>query len=259
MFDSVFGRRLELARVTRSAILVWSAVALALAFVLLDLLDLAANSATLGSQVGVDYRLYIDTATRWLHGGPYFHSYQVAGPYEISAGDVLYPPVALLLFVPFTFLPAILWWLIPLGAVGWGLYRLRPTRIAWLWVVACATWPTTPLKVLTGNPVIWAVAAMSLGVVCGWPSVIVLIKPSLFPFALFRARSRKWWLCLGVFILLSVPFGALWLDWVHSVLNSEGGGVTYSALEIPMLAIPLVAWLGRTSGSDRGAVGIKLP
>ena len=71
---------------------------------------------------------------------------------------------------------------------------------------------------------------MSLGVVYGWPSVIVLIKPSLFPFALFRARSRKWWLCLGVFILLSVPFGALWLDWVHSVLNSEGGGVTYSAL-----------------------------
>jgi hypothetical protein len=24
---------------------------------------------------GVDYRLYVDAATRWLQGGPYFHAY----------------------------------------------------------------------------------------------------------------------------------------------------------------------------------------
>ena len=50
---------------------------------------------------GVDFTLYRDVTIRWLGGGPYFEPYQLAGPYQISAGDVLYPPVALWLFVPF--------------------------------------------------------------------------------------------------------------------------------------------------------------
>ncbi|MGH2465165.1 MAG: hypothetical protein ACRDGI_06875, partial [Candidatus Limnocylindrales bacterium] len=83
-------------------------------FLVIDVADLAANSATLRQQVGVDYRLYIDTATRWLNGGPYFQTYQLSGPYSIRAGDILYPPVALILFVPFTVLPALLWWVLPL-------------------------------------------------------------------------------------------------------------------------------------------------
>jgi hypothetical protein len=38
----------------------------------------------------------------------------------------------------------------------------------------------------------------------------------------------------------------MWLDWVTTVLNARGGGLLYSVLEAPMLALPLVAWLGRT-------------
>jgi len=230
---------------TRSAFLVLGAFALTVAFVLLDLLYVAANWATLRSQVGVDYRLYLDTATRWLSGGAYFQPYQLAGPYQISAGDILYPPVALLLFVPFTFLPAILWWLIPAAAVACCVARLRPARHAWPWLMACAVWPTTPLKIVTGNPVIWAVAALALGVVYAWPSVLVLIKPSLFPFALFGAWRRRWWVGLAVFVAVSLPFGSLWIDWAHSILNSQGGGLAYSSLEIPMLAFPVLVWLGR--------------
>jgi hypothetical protein len=234
------------AQVTRSAILVWGGLALTLAFVLLDLLEVTANSATLRGQAGVDYRLYIETATRWLGGGPYFEPYQVAGAYQVSAGDILYPPIALLLFVPFTFLPALPWWLLPAAAIAWCVRRLRPARVVWPLLAACAAWPTTPLKILTGNPVIWAVAALALGVVYAWPSVLVLIKPSLFPFALFGARRRSWWLALGILMAVSLPFGSLWIDWVHSILNSQGAGLAYSSLEIPMLAFPLVAWLGRT-------------
>lgn len=230
----------------RPVLLAWCAIALTVAFVLADLFDLAANLGTLRQQLGVDYHLYIDTAAGWLHGGSYFQPYQVAGPYQISAGDILYPPVALLLFVPFTFLPAILWWLIPAAAIGWCLVRLRPAPLAWPLLAACLAWPTTPLKILTGNPVIWAVAALALGVVYAWPSVLVLIKPSLFPFALFGARSRRWWLALGALAAVSLPFGSLWIDWFQSVLNSQGGGIAYSSLEIPMLAFPVVAWLGRT-------------
>jgi hypothetical protein len=223
---------------------------LTLAFVLLDVLYVAANWATLRGQIGVDYRLYMDTATRWLNGGPYFQPYQLAGPYQISAGDILYPPVALLLFIPSTFLPAILWWLIPAAAVAWCLARLRPRPIVWPWLMACAAWPTMPLKIVTGNPVIWAVAALALGVVYAWPSVLVLIKPSLFPFALFGAWRRRWWVGLAAFVVISLPFGSLWIDWLHSILNSQGGGLAYSSLEIPMLAFPLVAWLGRTKGGS---------
>jgi hypothetical protein len=196
---------------------------------------------------GVDYRLYLDTATRWLSGGAYFQPYQLAGPYQISAGDILYPPVALLLFVPFTFLPAILWWLIPAAAVACCVARLRPRPVVWPVLALCLAWPPTLVKIVTGNPVIWAVAALALGVVYAWPSVLVLIKPSLFPFALFGAWRRRWWVGLAVFVTVSLPFGSLWIDWAHSILNSQGGGLAYSSLEIPMLAFPVLVWLGRTT------------
>jgi len=228
------------------SVLFWGAIATGATFAFADLVDITSNAGILRSQVGVDYQLYMVAATRWLHTGSYFQPYQVAGPYEISTGDILYPPVALLLFLPFTVLPAFLWWVIPAGAVAWALRQLRPDRVVWPLLAACALWPTSPLKILTGNPVIWAVAALALGVVYGWPSVFVFIKPSLFPLALFGAWTRRWWVALAVFLAVCLPFGSLWIDWIHSVLNSQGGGIAYSSLEIPMLAFPIVAWLGRT-------------
>ncbi len=240
-------------RPTRPTV-VFGVVSLVLLLLPLHDLIVALASPDLNGYGGVDYRLYMDTATRWLHGGPYFQPYQLAAPYQISAGDILYPPVALLLFVPFTFLPAILWWLIPAAAIAWSVARLRPGPIVWPLLALCLAWPPTLVKVVTGNPAIWAVAAMALGVVCAWPSVLVLIKPSLFPFALFGARRQRWWLALGVFILVCLPFGSLWIDWGHSVLNSQGGGIAYSSLEIPLLAFPIIAWVGRTKpvrSSDR--------
>ncbi|MFI5269358.1 MAG: hypothetical protein ACHQ7M_18435, partial [Chloroflexota bacterium] len=198
---------------------------------------------------GVDYRLYMDATTRWLHGGPYFNPYQLAGPYQISAGDILYPPVALVLFVPFTVLPALLWWLIPAAAVAWCVRALRPRPVVWPIFALCLAWPPTLVKVVTGNPVIWVVAAMCVGVLYAWPSVFVLIKPSLFPFALFGVWRRSWWVGLAVFLAISLPFGLLWIDWLHSILNSQGGGLAYSILEAPMLAFPPIVWLGRTRPS----------
>jgi hypothetical protein len=202
---------------------------------------------------GVDFRLYRDVAARWLVGGPYLEPYQLAGPYDIRAGDILYPPLGLLLFVPFAVLPLViawpLWWAVPLGATAWAVWRLRPQPAVWPLIALCAAWPTTLLKTWTGNPVIWCVGALALGTVWYWPSVFVLLKPSLAPFALFGANRRSWWLALGGLVLVSLPFGSLWVDWLASVVNSRGGGLLYSALEIPMLLLPLVAWLGR---EDRG-------
>src|SRR5216117_1990046 len=77
---------------------------------------------------GVDFQLYREVTNRWLGGGSFYESYQLAGPYEIRAGDVLYPPVSLWLFVPFAAgagaiaaLAAVVsaaWWALPLGATA---------------------------------------------------------------------------------------------------------------------------------------------
>jgi hypothetical protein len=229
-----------------------TAIALSVAVFAMPLLFVLVIPDPLEQPVGVDFVLYRDVAARWLAGGPYFEPYQLAGPYDIRAGDVLYPPVGLLLFVPFALLPAAiawpLWWGIPLGAVAWASWRLRPRREVWPVIALCVAWPTTLLKTWTGNPVIWCVAALALGTLRYWPSVLVLLKPSLAPFALFGANRRSWWLALGGFVLLSLPFGSMWVDWVTSVVNSRGGGPLYSTLEIPMLLLPLVVWLGRRRG-----------
>jgi hypothetical protein len=207
---------------------------------------------------GVDFQLYRDVTNRWLAGGPFFEPYQVAGPYDIRAGDVLYPPVALWLFVPFAVpagvlagLAAGLWWALPLGITGGAVWRLRPRPVFWPLIALCVANPTTLLKVWTGNPVIWSMAALAVATLAGstrFAAPFVFLKPSLAPFALFGINRRSWWLGLAVFGLMCLPFGALWADWIASVLNSRGGGPLYSALEIPILLLPLVAWLGRTRG-----------
>ena len=240
----MIGRRLALSLRDRRVALGVSA-----AVVLLPILFVAVVPDPLTQPIGVDFVLYRDVAARWLAGGPYFEPHQLAGPYTIEAGDILYPPVGLWLFVPFTFLPAILWWVIPVVAIAWAIWRLRPRPEVWPLLALCVAWPTTLLKTWTGNPVIWTVAALALATVYYWPAVFVLLKTSLFPFAFFGARRRSWWVALVGLVVASIPFGTLWLDWFTSVVNSRGGGPLYSSLEIPMLLLPLVAWLGRTAGS----------
>ena len=207
--------------------------------------------------LGVDFDLYRGVADRWLAGGPYFEPYQLAGPYEIRAGDVLYPPVGLWLFVPFAVLSqppwsalAAAWWLIPLGVVVAAVVALKPRPLVWPLIALCAANPTTLLKIWTGNPVMWSMAAMALAVVGSSRAAapFVLLKPSLAPFALFGIRRRSWWAGALLLVALSLPFGSLWLDWVGSIANSRGGGVLYSSLEAPMLLLPLVAWVGRRRG-----------
>jgi hypothetical protein len=123
---------------------------------------------------------------------------------------------------------------------------LRPRPEVWPLIALCAAWPTTLLKTWTGNPVIWSMGALALATIYAWPAVFALLKPSLAPFALFGANRRSWWIALAVLVALSLPFGVLWADWLASVTNSRGGGLLYSTLEVPMLLLPLVAWLGRT-------------
>jgi hypothetical protein len=191
---------------------------------------------------GIDYSLYMEATRRWLSTGVFYEPYQLAGPYPIEHGDVLYSPNSLLLFIPFTLLPAFLWWAIPLGTTIWAMLKMRPSLIAWPLIAFCLAWPPTLARAVAGNPVMWVVAALALGCLYRWPSVGVLLKPSLFPFALIGIRDRRWWLALAVSLVLALPFGTMWIDWVRAVANSQGGGLAYSFQDIPILMIPILAW-----------------
>ena len=222
------------------------ALSLSLAVFLLPVLFVLAIPDPLEQPLGVDVELYREAAVRWLGGGPFYEPRQLAGPYEVAHGDILYPPIGLWLFVPFTVLPLVLWWVVPAAVTVAAIVRLRPRPAVWPLIALCLAWPTTPLKIWTGNPVIWCIAAMAVATAWRGAAPFALLKPSLAPFALFGVRERSWWVGLAAFVALSVPLGTMWLDWVTSVLNSRGGGLLYSVLEAPMLAVPLAAWLGRT-------------
>jgi len=196
---------------------------------------------------GYDYGIYRDAAARWLQGGFFYYPEQVAGPYYTLSGHVMYPPPMLLLFVPFTILPAVLWWAVPIGIIVWRVVELRPSLWAWAGIAACLAWPMTVELVFTGNPLLWIVACMALATRWPWTSALIFAKPSLFPFALFGIRDRRWWLALVASGLASALFLPMWPDWIHAVLNARGpySGVFYSLKDVPMMAIPLVAFIGR--------------
>jgi predicted DCC family thiol-disulfide oxidoreductase YuxK len=75
------------------------------------------------------------------------------------------------------------------------------------------------------------------------------LKPSLFPLAFVGARRRTWWLAAALLAIAAIPFGSLWIDWFNVVRHSPGD-LAYSLLALPLVLLPLIAWLGR---SDRGA------
>jgi hypothetical protein len=222
------------------------AIGLSLAVFALPALFVLAIPDPLEQPFGIDAMLYLEAAARWLGGGPFYEPHQLSGPYEVAHGDILYPPVGLWLFVPFTVLPFVLWWVIPAAITTAAIVRLRPRTAAWPLIALCLAWPTTLLKIWTGNPVIWCIVALALATIWRGAAPFALLKPSLAPFAAFGIRDRSWWMGMAAFVALCVPFGAMWLDWLTSVVNSRGGGLLYSALEAPMLALPLVAWLART-------------
>ena len=100
-----------------------------------------------------------------------------------------------------------------------------------------------------GGPSIWIPAFLALGLWRGGWAALVLLKPSLFPFAVAGIYRRAWWLSAAAIALASAPFGTMWLDWLQVVKNS-GGDLIYSWWQVPMMLIPVVAWLGGRSHKE---------
>ena len=193
---------------------------------------------------GVDFNQYSDHTRRWLDGGGFYLPRQLAGPTSVQDGDPLYPPLVLYLMLPFQVLPAWLWWAIPLPIFVVLTAAFRPAPWTWPILAVIALWPRTPALIFYGNPGMWMVAAIAAALWWRWPAPLVLIKPSLAPFALIGIGSRGWFVTAAVLALAALPFGSLWLDYL-TVLRNSSVPLSYSLLDAPLALAPVVAWLGR--------------
>jgi hypothetical protein len=194
---------------------------------------------------GGDLNGYLGGTRRWLETGSPYEAYQLQPGWALQPFSFLHPPLALLLFAPFLVLPAPLWWLVPIGATAGVIAYLRPARWTWPVMAFCLLWPRTAGMLVTGNTDLWVTAFVALGVVFRWPSALVLLKPSLFPLALIGVRDRRWWLTVGILAGVALLFGRLWLDYL-TVIRGSPVEPTYSLLNLPLVGLPMVAWLGRS-------------
>lgn len=220
-----------------------------------------AEAASIPGSVGIDYVAVMDAALRWLAGESPYLERQLQGPYPqtgatlADSGEYLYPPVALPFFAVFTFLPPIFWWALPAALSAAAFIRLRPA--AWSWppmvFLAMIGW-SIPL-VIQGNPTIWLAAAAFWAAIIAWPGPLILLKPTLAPFALLGIRRRSWWIALALLVVASLPFGAMWVDWYRAVTDMEGAGPLYSLGQYPLMLIPVIAWLARRREDDTTTSG----
>jgi hypothetical protein len=240
-------------RATRIAVPVLTGVAAIVAAV--RIAEVLLIPGYLGAAVGTDIRWYLAAAQRWLAGGGWYEPAQLAGPYDLAVTGVLYPPSALALFVPFTVLPLVLWWAIPLAVTGAMVVRNRPTALGWAVIAVCLAFPMSLTHLLNGNPVMWAAMLVALGTRWGWPAAVIApLKPSLFLFAMVGVHRRSWWFGVAAIAAVNVALLPLWLDYLTALRNAAGpqASVLYSLKDVPLLSIPLVAWATR---SGRGASG----
>lgn len=206
-----------------------------------------------GGVVGVDHGIYQQAAQRWVGGGFFYYPEQVSGPYEIVQGHILYPPVALAWLVPGAYLPDLLWWGIPITVVAAIVVYHRPAVWAWPLIGLCVATFSSVEIIASGNPGIWIVMFVALGTVWRPAFALVLLKPSLFLFALPGIRSRGWWVIAAALAAISMLLWPMSLDYVKVVWNARGANASlfYSIRDVPLLLAPLIAWVaGRHWGSQ---------
>lgn len=246
------GTRLD-TRVAWFAAVVLTAVLLVLAALEVWVLTrpMAAGQTT---AIGIDLNVYLGYTRQWLSTGEWYRPEQLAGPYNVEAimGNV-YPPTLLYLTVPFALgLPMVLWWAIPVGIVALTFWRHRPAWWAWPLLAFVFCYPRTWTVIVLGNPAMWAIAFAVAGTAWGWAAWGAALKLTFAPLVLV-GRSRRAWLVGGaVTVMLCVPFGSLWLDYVTVLRNTESSrGLAYVLGEWP-IALAFVAAAASPGIAERG-------
>jgi hypothetical protein len=206
------------------------------------------RGADLRGEIGWDASLYAFIGSHFVATGQAYFPIQAA-PYVAEGVVNIYPPTALYLFVPASFLPSILWWIVPLAIVGWSLLRLRPAWWAWPFIaLGCALpigAPAVPVGLVYGNTLMWTMALLfaagAFRVGIAWGTVL---KPT--DFLLGMPLALRSWRGLLVTIGLSALVFPLWFDWFEAMRNLGGASPLFRAAAWPALAIPLLAYVSRT-------------
>lgn len=200
--------------------------------------------------MGNDFRNYLHAIERWLAtGSPYVPS-EIAGPFQYTSQTFLHPPITFALFYPFLFLPWALWWSIPLCVAVYATLIWKPAPWTWpLMALPLVLYPIGAI-IINGNTDLWMWAAFAAGLRWGWPAAFMVFKPSVAIFALVGITSKWWWVIVVGFGLYSLALIPWWIEWVKVVLNSPGS-LLYSAGNVWMFLIPVIARIGRTDGPYR--------
>jgi hypothetical protein len=210
--------------------------------------------------IGQDYRLYMRGVERFLATGSPYLPEQISGRgYDSFSGDVfLYPPLALLLMLPMYFLPAVLWWIVPIGVIAAMVWRLRPVWWSWPLLAACLAWPRTISYAGAGNTDMWIAAFAAAGVSMGWPAALVVLKPSFAPLMFVGVRRRSWWIACGLLVAFSLVTWPLTAQYI-TVIRTGTADVGYSLISLPVTLIGPIAWLGRRRDPGTAAVAKPRP
>ncbi len=191
-----------------------------------------------------DHAIYMAQAHRILGGGPLYPSWELSGPFVPAQLPELYPPPTVYgLFVPMSLLPDALWWLIPLGTIAAVTVCHRPSRWAWVGILALIFGlPSTWIVLAAGNPSIWVAAGVALATLRRPFALAAFIKPTLAPIALFGVRSGRWCAGVAVYVALALVLLPSWLDYARVLLNYQA---SLQLIDVPLVLVPLVAWAGR--------------
>jgi hypothetical protein len=210
--------------------------------------------STPAADFGTDFRFFVGVGQRFLEDGSYYLPRQLTGETYalLPATDVMYPPTALLLFVPTAILGAAFWWGVPVVVTLYVLWWLRPSALAVCAMLVLLAWPRAMGAYLFGSTDIWMAAFVAGGIRWGWPTVLLVLKPTLLPLALLGLRRRSWWIVAGLLAAVSLPMLPLWLDYLTAARNLQIDP-TYSLGSLPLLMVPVVGWLGvpRAPHADR--------
>jgi hypothetical protein len=199
-------------------------------------------------EIAYDPILFRDIAQRWVTTGEAYYPIQFAGAYLPDGLVNLYPPIVLYLWAPLLYVPMILWWIIPLGIVGWHIYHCRPAP--WTWPVLALLFGLFPTVsgLIYGSSTMWSMAFIALGFRYPAAFALIVFKPIDCFVWLLAFRKRAFWIGLVVVGLAAIPFGDLWIEWVRATLNISATPLR-NITGWAMLAVPVVAWLGRTDRS----------
>jgi hypothetical protein len=209
-------------------------------------------------QVGIDLSLFKTFAERWLETGSMYTPAQLAGPFDpqpeglrpFTTVPALYPPPTILLFLPFLWLPAPLWWILPLGFLAFALWRFHPSDWTWPVMALALLSPEVPSMLISGSTNLWITAFLAGALLYSWPGVLILIKPSLLPLALVGVRHRSWWIAFALWCAVSIVMLGQWLAYL-TVMQNIQAGLLFGIGALPLLLVPVVAWFGRDRTRDR--------